>query len=665
VFHAQQQIGPYTLMRMLGQGGFGQVWLAEKRGSLLTPQVALKLPLDPDPDLTAVQQEARLWLQASGHPNVLPVLDAEVYNGQVVIVSEYAAGGSLSSWLKQNGGKAPSVDEAVAMISGILAGLEYLHALTPQPIIHRDLKPDNILLQGGQPRLTDFGISRVLKTTAQTQHASGTPHYMPPEAFRGRYAAQSDVWAAGVILYQMLCGRLPFPQTDIPSLYGAILTDAPPPLPADVPQTIRTVVTKALSKEPTERFASAAEMQAGLRRLPTSPLQQNPTTPALPDWIARSERMKPRIGEDALDNWLLPRIAGASALGGAVCAWRYLAGGGLFFQVLCALAAFIPSWLVGVFVSLTLGSVLNFLRGISPHRTLAGHILGVRTVAISADDQRIVTGSVDKTAKVWDAATGQTLFTLQGHPHSLLAVAISADNMRITTCSEDGMVQVWSADTGTLLHTLQGYCDEVGAVALSSDGKRMAAVRKDSHGGAPAADVWDIDTGQLCLRLTGHSRDVSAVAISSDNQRIVTGSSDRTAKVWDAATGQELLTLQGHNAGIVGVAISADGRRIVTRTMDEVKVWDPATGLELWKKKPHNPSVSSIAISDDGSIVVTTGEDTTAKVWDVAANTKLLTLKGHSSGVNAAVLSSDGRCVVTASSDKTAKLWVLPRFSRS
>ena len=236
---------------------------------MLTPQVALKLPLDPDPDLDAVRKEARVWLQASGHPNVLPVQDAEIYNGQVVIVSEYAAGGSLSSWLKQNGGKAPSVEAAVAMTAGILAGLEYLHALTPEPIIHRDLKPDNVLIQGGLPRLTDFGISRVLKTTAQTQNASGTPHYMPPEAFAGKYSPQSDVWAAGVMLYQMLSGKLPFPQSDMPSLYGAILTGIPAALPVGVSQELKAVVAKALSKAPAERFASAAEMQAALKRIST------------------------------------------------------------------------------------------------------------------------------------------------------------------------------------------------------------------------------------------------------------------------------------------------------------------------------------------------------------------------------------------------------------
>ncbi|MCW3096624.1 MAG: Serine/threonine protein kinase [Chthonomonadaceae bacterium] len=267
MFQPQQQIGPYTLMRLLGRGGFGEVWLAEKRGALMTTQVAVKLPLDPNPDLNAIRHEAQTWLRASGHPNVLPVIEADIYDGQVVIVSEYASAGSLESWLKQHGGKAPSIELALTMTSGILAGLEHLHHL-PTPIVHRDLKPDNVLLQGELPRLTDFGISRVLKTTAQTQHASGTPHYMPPEAFAGRYSAQSDIWAAGVMLYQMLSGKLPFPQSDLPSLYGAILTGTPAPLPADVPPELKTVVAKALSKDPVQRFASAADMRAGLKPMP-------------------------------------------------------------------------------------------------------------------------------------------------------------------------------------------------------------------------------------------------------------------------------------------------------------------------------------------------------------------------------------------------------------
>ena len=101
MFHPDDVIGPYTLLRTFGRGGYGEVWLAEKRFSLLTTNAALKLPLVGDTAIETIRQEAALWLQASGHPNVVPVLEAEVYDGQVVIASEYIAGGTLHDWMTQ------------------------------------------------------------------------------------------------------------------------------------------------------------------------------------------------------------------------------------------------------------------------------------------------------------------------------------------------------------------------------------------------------------------------------------------------------------------------------------------------------------------------------------------------------------------------------------
>src|ERR1700678_3013827 len=115
MFQPNQQIGHYTLIRLLGRGAFGEVWLAEKPNSLLERHVALKLRLDPDADIAAIKKEAQTWLRAGHHPNVLPVIDAEISNGQVMIASEYASGGSLKDWLKQHGGKAPSVEAAIEM----------------------------------------------------------------------------------------------------------------------------------------------------------------------------------------------------------------------------------------------------------------------------------------------------------------------------------------------------------------------------------------------------------------------------------------------------------------------------------------------------------------------------------------------------------------------
>lgn len=260
--HLGESIGPYTLTNKLGQGGFGAVWLAERRTSITTTRVALKTPLDGDIDLESIKHEADLWVQASGHPNVVPIIEANVYDGQVVIVSEYAPGGTLAEQLSKLQSNPLPVDVAAEMILGILAGLEHLHL---KQIIHRDLKPANILLQGDTPRLTDFGISRILKSTSQSSNIAGTPVYMAPEAFDGKRSAQTDVWSVGIIFYELLTGSLPYPQTDLASLVGAILRHNPGPLPRSVPPVIQEVVDRALQKDPQKRFRSAGEMRQALK----------------------------------------------------------------------------------------------------------------------------------------------------------------------------------------------------------------------------------------------------------------------------------------------------------------------------------------------------------------------------------------------------------------
>lgn len=264
MFREGQQIGVYTLVSKLGRGGFGEVWLAERKSKFVTTKVAVKLPHDEQIDPETIKQEAQLWEQASGHPNILPIIDADEYDGQIVIVSEYAPDGSLGEWLKRNG--VMPIEKAVETTIKILDGLEFLHS---RNIIHRDLKPANILLQGDTPRLADFGISRALRTTAtsQSSNISGTFAYMPPEGFDGKRSVQTDIWSVGVNLYQFLTGALPFPNKEPSALIAAIMMRQFEPLPPDVPQNLQNVIAKALAKQPENRYASAAAMREDLRRV--------------------------------------------------------------------------------------------------------------------------------------------------------------------------------------------------------------------------------------------------------------------------------------------------------------------------------------------------------------------------------------------------------------
>ncbi len=262
MFRPEQKIGNYMLVKRIGRGGFGEVWLAERRTKFVTTKVAIKLPLDDQVDHEVIKQEAQLWERASGHPNVLPIIEADEYDGQVVIVSEYAPDGSLHDLLIQNDGLLP-VELAVHISIGILSGLDFLHA---RGIIHRDIKPANILIQGNTPRLTDFGISRLMKTNSASQNSAGTPLYMAPEAFSRKRNAQTDIWSVGVVLYQMLTGRLPFPNDDISELMAAIVIGNPDPLPTKFPIALQRVVTKALRKPVSERYQTAAQIKVDLER---------------------------------------------------------------------------------------------------------------------------------------------------------------------------------------------------------------------------------------------------------------------------------------------------------------------------------------------------------------------------------------------------------------
>ncbi|TDN61159.1 WD40 repeat protein [Paraburkholderia sp. BL10I2N1] len=284
---------------------------------------------------------------------------------------------------------------------------------------------------------------------------------------------------------------------------------------------------------------------------------------------------------------------------------------------------------------------------------LSGHQDAVDSAVFSPDGKRVATASWDRTARVWDAATGKQIALLSGHQGWVYSATFSPGGQHVVTASRDRTARVWDAATGKQIVQLSGHQDLVYSAAFSPDGLWVVTASADR-----TARVWDAASGKVIAQLSGHQGPVFSAAFSPDGRRVVTASSDRTARVWDAASGQVIAQLSGHQGPVLSAAFSPDGQRVVTASDDKTaRLWDAATGRVIAALTRHQGPVFSAAFSPDGRRVVTASDDTTARLWDAATGQVIAQLTGHQGPVSSAAFSPDGRRVVTASDDKTARLW--------
>ncbi|ORY52272.1 WD40 repeat-like protein [Rhizoclosmatium globosum] len=284
--------------------------------------------------------------------------------------------------------------------------------------------------------------------------------------------------------------------------------------------------------------------------------------------------------------------------------------------------------------------------------TLLGHSRGVKSVAFSTDSKTIVSGSSDKTVKLWSVETGQLSDTFVGHSESVTSVAFSPDSEIVVSGSRDGTVRLWDVKTGQYLKTFEGHDSTVEAVAFSPDTMTVVSGSYDT-----TVKLWDLKTGKLVNTFKGHSECVNAVAFSLDCNTVVSGSFDRTVKLWSVETG-ECVTLEGHSGGVSSAAFSLDGKTVVSGSDDRtVKLWDVKTGKLSKTFEDHSRGVTSVAFSPDGKTVVSGSDDRTVKLWNVKTGKLFKTLLGHSRSVTSVAYVADSKAVVSGSYDNTVKLW--------
>jgi predicted Ser/Thr protein kinase len=262
-----RHIGRYRVERVLGRGAMGVVYRAHDPE--IDRPVAIKLMRS---DLLEGEEREeycarfRREAQAAGrcvHPNIVAIYDFALHEGHPFLVMEYVEGESLAQTLSRGARFAP--EDACRIMLQVLEALACAHRLS---IVHRDVKPANILLiDRRQVKVTDFGVARI-GTALLTRggFVVGTPSYMAPEQCRGEKVDQrSDLFAAGIVLFELLTGEKPFPGQDFTVVVKQLLHDEAPDLTGRVPDPLAAVVRRALAKRPEDRFPSAAAMAAALR----------------------------------------------------------------------------------------------------------------------------------------------------------------------------------------------------------------------------------------------------------------------------------------------------------------------------------------------------------------------------------------------------------------
>jgi WD40 repeat protein/serine/threonine protein kinase len=277
----------------------------------------------------------------------------------------------------------------------------------------------------------------------------------------------------------------------------------------------------------------------------------------------------------------------------------------------------------------------------------------VNWAEFSRDDQLVVTASADKSARVWDAASGALKQELRGHKSEILLARFSPDGKFVATATAEGTLHIWNTESGKEMFRTNAHVLRINALAFSPDGRRLISAG-DDH----TARLWNAMTGAVLGNPIVHRLVVWHAVFSHDGKLILTTCEDGTARLWDAQTLRPISGPLRHESGVVFGEFSPDGQSVVTTSSDNTaRVWDVRTGTALWQPLRHVERVVHASFSADGRRLVTASLDGAAQVWDLRERFDPGTEIHHDVNVAPIAFSSDGAALLTAAHDKTARMW--------
>ena len=712
--HVGQQLGNYRLNRLLGRGGFANVYQGEH--VYLKTQAAIKVlharlaTSDQDNFLN----EART-IAALDHQHIVRVLEfgVEPQDDIPFLVMTYAPHGTLRE--RHPKGSRLSLASILPYVRQAAAALQYAHE---QKVIHRDIKPENMLLgRNDDILLSDFGIALIAQSTQSQsiQAMAGTMAYMAPEQLHGRPRYASDQYSLAIVIYEWLTGERPF-QGTFTELASQHMFATPPPLYVKLPgisPDVEQVIMTALSKDPQRRFGSIRAFAHALEQVShsdqpflfpqppasfTSPAGNESSSlmlsPTLADSMSRTTPntfipealhtpptpvsapetpvpapvtpipgdlhtpvlSRPAYPPQTVRDQPQARISRRAVVIGLGLSVVGLAGvGGYLYQRVRETSTTTGPPSTSHATPVPQGTVFV---------TYHGHVLPVYAIAWSPDGKRIASASQDGTVHVWDAVTGDRFFRYHGHRGSVNAVAWSPNGSYIASASSDTTVQVWDAQqTGegsASLYTYSGHSGNMRTLAWSADNTRIA-----SGGDDKTVQVWDAKDGTHHFSYVGHVKQIWSVAWSPDNTRIASASVDRTAQVWSAIQSQPNVTAQhalaiykNHTNEVKSVAWSPDSTRVVSASNDRtVQVWDPTSGDHFLTYTGHTDVLNAVAWTPNDRRIVSGSGDYSVRIWDAFSEKQLFVFSRHKLAVHSVAWSPNKQRIASASDDWSVQVW--------
>jgi predicted Ser/Thr protein kinase len=669
-------LGKFELLAPLGKGAMGMVYRA--RDPILDRLVALKTVapgLLAEKDSRArFQREARAAAKLQ-HANIVTIYELGEADGTLFIAMELLEGMDLAQLMA--GATPLTREQKVRIVVDICRGLDWAHK---QGVIHRDVKPANVHLGSeGTVKIVDFGIARVIDNAnlTRTGLVMGTPTYMAPEVLEGaRFDHRADMWAVGVILYELIAGRRPFDTQTIPSLIYKVVNEAPAPLDAQalgLPEGLVEVARKALARRPEDRFADLATMAQALEQSVGFTSRSAPLPPLVRErsYDRRFEEARTRLADSDLEGALaaarraqalLPSRTGIVSLISAIEEQLRRAD-----TARMPLATDrVPQTALDLAPTGTLGSprteaaalptslprledeslsrlptpVLTELRrrGAAAFRELAtfGEPPATQAVCPSPVRDLLAVSGTDGAIRLWDlhsrtrvAMLRSELHQRTGHDALAVALAFSPDGTLLASGHVDGVVRLWDVSLASEVPVKLRHEALVGALTFSPDGSTLASGAMDCN-----VRLWDLGAAlagearrELCRQPSG----VTAIAYGLGGETLLTGHQRGGLRLTDVASRRLVATLRGPEGQVSLLALAPDGRHVAVASHDRtIRMFDLSARRQTALLAAHRRPVSSLAFFADGLHLASVAQEGVVHLWDAESGAPMAALWGDS-----------------------------------